>query len=235
MEIPEKNVKIEPKRPRWLWVFPAFLLLFGIYAAISYLLPYMQWRSLKSITYPRCVEDDVECVEKTLALWQESFDIQAPVFRVLKSDGLAQALRHPDGTACFLITDPAREASPDEMKKWLDSFGAERFNEMMPLFMRLRYFFEKKYHPPNPLKARIEAVAKLKWHHLPFGKEWRDYNFAQRFWNWSLESPPSEPELTPTQKQDIFSQFAEDGYLFQDQNILRLLARSKAEIEGGKD
>lgn len=215
------------------WALLAILILWIAYSVFSYWIPSLRLRWMPSMEpYAQCAPEDSDCVERGIEAVNEYWDVMAPVFRVVESKEFADALKHRDGTTCFLITDPSREASSEEMKTWLDGFGAKRFYEMAPFFLGLRYAFEEKYHPPSPADAMIKTAARLKWRRVPFGKAWRDYNFAQRFWELNADNESTQPDMPQSLRPEIFHQYLTDGYLFQNQNVLLLLSMSRPEMEG---
>jgi len=101
MKISDKDRNIKRWRSPWTWILFAILILIGVYAVISYWVPYFQLRSVTDASYSECAEGDQACVERNMALWQKSWEVMTPTLRVVKSQEFAEALKHPDGTACF--------------------------------------------------------------------------------------------------------------------------------------
>jgi len=218
MRISEKEKNLKLRRSPWFWIPFAFLVVFGAYAVLSWWIPYFQFRELQSIDYSECAEGDQECFNKH---WQKFHEIQAPLYRVMQSWEYIGALRHPDGTVCFMVTEPELKAPDAVLEAWLDKFGAKRFAELAPFFMRMRELFENRYHMPSPRRARIDLAGKLKWDHPFYGRQWRDYNTAELFWQWYPVSPV--PRLPDQLEAEIFYHYIENGTLFQNQNLLRLI------------
>jgi len=219
----------------WLGVLFAIVLVFGIHTILSFWLPYMSWRKILSINSidlsTPCPEGDTDCVQrkfkdfnKTMAIKKK---IYAPLEKVKTYPEFIQELKHHDKTFCYLTNTPVQEVSSDELETWLAEYGKERFIDMLGFFVRGRQVFEQSYHQPTPTDAEIAAAAKLKWRHIPWGKTWRNYNTAVRFWSWSPKPPHSR--IPESALKEVIPHFKVHGAFFTMQNIFRLsdLAKTK--------
>lgn len=235
----EQNKKIW--RSVWFWVPFIILMVYGTYTAISYWIPYIDWklaeRRIEQLqNLPKCGEGDQECLlnnwNKMKTIFARNAEIYVPLYEVKKSKEVIDAMKHHDGTVCFMMNAPAEELSDDELSDWLNKFGAERFQNLAGFFLRARGVYEERYHSPVPRKVLINTLFKLRWKHFPFSKTWRTYNTAAHFLTWT---PPDAPRVKIPDDilNEAMLQFIEHGEYFTDRNLLRLvnIARGKTGAE----
>jgi hypothetical protein len=244
-EAPKKSVW----RSVWLWILVVILLLGGAYAVLSYGLPYAQlkygmWRMERLYhAYPRlkqeCPEGDAACGERKTEDWNKmnvdfgkALGFQSPMREVRKRQDLIEAMKHLDGTVCYVVETPVREVTDDELHLWLQRFGMKRFEEMMPYFLRARGVFEKRYHGAHPTDVEIAELGKLKWHYVPFGTTWRLYNTAERMLGWSkrLEKQDERPPIPDEALAEILPLLRQQGEYFTWNNLFRMLDMVHVEL-----
>lgn len=202
---------------------------FGVYSFISYWLPYYRYcaadKAASSMQFRQCGADDKACMDSNLRTFNEHFSklrqLFAPMYDIRKKDDVIAALRHADGTICYEVDASIRDVSDGELSKWLRGYGPARYRELVGYFLRVRRIYEEAHHLPTPARAKMAALSRLKWKHVPFGNEWRTYNTAFLQLKWTEMRPT---EILPQERIiEVLPILLRHGEYFTDRNALRIL------------
>ena len=209
----------------------------GAYTVLTYWLPMMEWRKIEQLnnTLKRttfCTEGDTDCIKqnatKQIDNMEELVKAWAPLNEVLSNTEFIKALKHHDNTECFITDKPEIEVTDEQLRSWLNDFGTKRFINMIWLIHRSKKIFEDVHHAPTPKQEMVNAADKIKWKYTPFGTEWRSFNYAARFWNWS--KPILSPRIPDSILKELFPNFIKYGPYFTFENLTRMANIAKSEL-----
>jgi len=240
-----ENQKKKIWRSVWFLIAVFLFICAGAYAIMTYGLPYLTWRSAGKIKASmdnlasqamKCEKDDNACDGKNRLLRKEierdiaQFSkLYAPMNETVRTKEVIEAMKHPDGTICYMVHAPIMEVTDDELRTWLDGFGAERFFNLFGNFLAAIEIYEEKYHLPTPSDAWLATFDRLKWHHFPFGKTWRMYNLTGRLAKWIVPAAP-KGNMPDEILSEIMTQITQHGEYFTSDNSMRLYILAKKEL-----
>lgn len=228
---------------KFLFLFILALVAFGAYVYFDYIWPTrVQQNAVESLLRAEkiikngCDVLDMECqknLSKAISEVENNL-FEQTLRNALSTKEVATHLKkaHHDGSICFLI-DEDKDASPsnEDLISWLKDYGSVKFLDDKPLITKARHLYEARYLKPTPELYQRRLLRKLRWHHIPFGKTWREYTLASRFLgSSSLTRGLSRPTQATNNQHRVMKAMKKNPVYFTDSNIERLTQLAKQDL-----